>query len=387
MAGYTAGSNMATSYAPTLLALAVLVSPSAPSPTPGSLAVPRACTGISLVAADGTQVVGRTVEWALGDAGHDRLLIVPRGESFRGLTPDGENGHAWRGRHGFVTLTAYGTDYGPDAVNEHGLYVGMYYFPGYAQGAPYEPDAAARSLSVGDFQRWLLSMWTSVAEVKQHLLDLRVVDVADPRFGGAALPFHWKIADSTGDCIIVEIVDGGKVRVFDAFLGVVTNSPSYDWHLTNLRNYVGLSARPDQPITIAGRTGGPFGSGSGLLGLPGDFTPPSRFVRAAAMTASVRQLANAEEAVFEAFRILDNFNIPIGASAPADAQATDIPSATQITVVTDLTHRTLWFHTMHNREVRKLELGKIDFAKVKRQVLDESPRRSQAVRELSLAPL
>lgn len=159
--------------------------------------VPRACTGISLVAADGTQVVGRTVEWALGDAGHDRLLIVPRGESFRGLTPDGENGHAWRGRHGFVTLTAYGTDYGPDAVNEHGLYVGMYYFPGYAKGAPYEPDAAASSLSVGDFQRWLLSMWTSVAEVKQHLLDLRVVDVADPRFGGAALPFHWKIADST----------------------------------------------------------------------------------------------------------------------------------------------------------------------------------------------
>ena len=174
--------------------------------------------------------------------------------------------------------------------------------------------------------------------------------------------------------------------VFDAFLGVITNSPSYDWHLTNLRNYVGLSASPDQPITVAGRSGGPFGSGSGLLGLPGDFTPPSRFVRAAALTASARPLPTAEDAVFEAFRILDNFNIPIGASAPAGAQATDIPSATQITVVTDLTHRTLWFHTMHNREVRKLDLRKIDFATVQRQVLDESPRRTQAVRELSVAP-
>jgi choloylglycine hydrolase len=377
---------MVTLHAPGLLAFAALFAPTTVGNSLGTALPPRVCTGVSLAAADGTQVVGRTVEWALGDAGHDRLLVVPRGETFRALTPDGENGHTWRGRHGFVTLTAYGTDYGPDAVNEHGLYVGMYYVPGFAKCAPYAPSAAAQSLSVGDFQRWLLSMWTTVAEAKAHLEDLRIVDVADPRFGGAALPFHWKIADPTGACIVVEIVDGGRVRVFDAFLGVITNSPSYDWHLTNLRNYVGLSTRPDQPITVAGRSGGPFGSGSGLLGLPGDFTPPSRFVRAAALTASARPLPTAEDAVFEAFRILDNFNIPVGASAPAGAEATDIASATQITVVTDLTHRTLWFHTMHNREVRKLDLGKIDFATVPRQVLDESPRRTQAVRELSVGP-
>lgn len=357
---------------------------SEPSTTPPL--PPRTCTGISLVASDGSRIVGRTVEWALGDAGHDRLLVVPRGESFRGLTPAGENGLAWRGRHGFVTLTAYGTDYGPDAVNEHGLYVGMYYFPGYAEAAPYDAGSAARSLSVGDFQRWLLSTWSTVAEVRAHLADVRVVDVADPRFGGAALPFHWKIADPTGACIVVEIVEGGTVRVFDAFLGVVTNAPGYDWHLTNLRNFVGLSTKPDEPLTVADRTGGPFGSGSGLLGLPGDFTPPSRFVRAAVLTATARQLPKAEDAVFEAFRILDGFNIPVGASAPPQAQAADICSATQITVVSDLTHRAIYFHTMHNREVRKVDLAKIDFATVPRQILTDGAVRTQVVREVQVAP-
>lgn len=65
-----------------------------------------ACTGISLRAKDGTVVVGRTVEWALGDATHDRLIVIPRGKSFAGLTPEGENGKRWTGQHGFISLMA-----------------------------------------------------------------------------------------------------------------------------------------------------------------------------------------------------------------------------------------------------------------------------------------
>ena len=92
-----------------------------------------ACTGISLRAADGGVVVARTVEWALGDAKHDRLVIFPRGRDFTALTPEGPKGRRWTSRHGFVTITAYDQDYGPDGLNEAGLYVGMYYFPGFAE--------------------------------------------------------------------------------------------------------------------------------------------------------------------------------------------------------------------------------------------------------------
>jgi choloylglycine hydrolase len=345
--------------------------------------VARPCTGISLAATDGSQIVARTVEWALGDAQHDRLAVVPRGKRFQSLVPEGATGFAWTGQHGFATITAYGTDYGPDALNERGLYVGMYYFPGFADYAPWDPAQASRSCSVGDFQQWLLSSFSSVAQVREHLNDLRVVYVADERFGGAPLPFHWKIADSTGACIVVEIVEGGRVEVFDAFRGVITNSPGYDWHLTNLRNYLGLAPGSVEALRIDGREFAPLGGGVGLRGLPGDFTPPSRFVRAAVLSSCVRPLADGEDAVFEAFRLLDSFNIPVGATAPGAQLPRDIPSATQITVVCDLTRRALYFHTMHNRQVRKLDLAKIDFAKVPQQAI-EDPLRRQAVVELEV---
>ncbi len=376
----------------------MLNSPHAPARWPTSLLVLalsfyltvgspiRACTGISLTAEDGAVIAARTVEWAAGDANHDTLVLFPRHQGFAGLTPDGENGMKWTGKHGFVSLTAYGQEYGPDGMNEAGLYVGMYYFPGCASFAAYDPAMAQRSLSVGDFMRWLLSSFKTVAEVRAKLHEVRVVNVDDPRFGGAALPFHWKVADASGACIVVEIVADGKVMVHDALMGVITNSPEYAWHLTNLRNYLGLSAKPREPLTLAGVKLAPLGSGAGLLGLPGDFTPPSRFVRAVALTASSRPLATAEDAVFEAFRLLDNFNIPVGATADRSDIASDIRSATQITTASDLKNRILYFHTMDNRQIQKLDLKKIDFSKIQKQIVKQGAIRHQAVHELEVPP-
>ena len=341
-----------------------------------------ACTGISLRAADGSVVVARTVEWALSDAAHDRLMVIPRRHGFASSTPEGQNGMRWEGRYGFVTMTAYGQPYGPDGLNEAGLYVGMYYLPGFADYAPHVPAEAARALSVGDFMQWMLSSFATVEEVRARLGDVRVVNVDDPRFGGAALPFHWKVADPSGRSIVIEIVDGGMVKVYDAFLGVITNSPTYDWHLLNLRNFIGLSPAPRSGVTIGDVDLRPFGAGSGMIGLPGDFSPPSRFVRAAALTATVRPLVDAQDAVFEAFRILDSFNIPLGAVAPATQIARDIEGATQITSASDLKNRIYYFHTMHNRQVRAIDLKKIDFARVAAQTIEDDMARARSVREL-----
>jgi choloylglycine hydrolase len=326
------------------------------------VAVPAAaCTGISLSAADGSRIVARTVEWGLSDADHDTMVLFPRKHAFVAQTPEGLNGLSWTSRYGFLSLGAYGEPYGPDGMNEMGLYVGMYYFPGYASFAPYDPAEASRSLSVGDLMRWMLSSFATVAELRANLDTVRVVNVEDPRFGGAALPFHWKIEDPMGNSIIVEIIRGGQVEIHDSFMGVITNSPDYGWHLTNLRNYLGLSPVADLPVTVAGETFAPFGAGTGLRGLPGDFTPPSRFVRAVALRASVRPLETGEDAVFEAFRILDSFNIPVGTTGAPDQIARDIESATQITTAADLSTRRFYFHTMSDRQVRSIDLDRIDF--------------------------
>ena len=90
-------------------------------------------------------------------------------------------------------------------------------------------------------------------------------------------------------------------------------------------------------------------------------------------------LGDAHDAVFEAFRILDSFNNPVGVTAPAGRTAGDIVSATQVTTVCDLAHRAVCFHTMANRQVRRIDLRRIDFATVAPQVLESGAGREQAV--------
>src|ERR1035438_9464972 len=97
-------------------------------------------------------------------------------------------------------------------------------------------------------------------------------------FGTAFVPLHYVLHDAKGNSIVLEWV-GGKLNIYDNTVGVMTNSPTYDWQMTNLRNYVSLSPDNAKPVTVNGVQYAANGQGSGLLGLPGDPTPPSRLVQ------------------------------------------------------------------------------------------------------------
>jgi choloylglycine hydrolase len=123
-----------------------------------------------------------------------------------------------------------------------------------------------------------------------------------------------------------------------------------------------------------------------MIGLPGDFTPPSRFVRAAAFTATCRPLSTSTEAIFESFRILDNFNIPLGLQVPKEMLPTDIVSATQVTSASDLKEKVYYYHTMWNRQVRKIDLKRIDFASVQEQVIDDDTAKQNTTKDVTPVP-
>jgi choloylglycine hydrolase len=343
----------------------------------------KACTGITLQAQDGGVVVSRTVEWALSDAQHNKILIAPRKKKFVAQTPEGNNGKNWIGKYGFVSLTAYGQPYGPDGLNEKGLYVGVYYFSGFAEYAVYDSSQASQSMSVGDFMQWMLSSFETVDQVLDHLNKVKVVGVNNEQFGGADLPFHFKIADPSGKSKIIEIVQKGEMKIYEPYLGVITNSPPYDWHVLNQRNYLHLSTTPNTPKTFGDYELVANGAGSGLIGLPGDFTPPSRFVRAAAFTASCRPLATSFDAVLESFRILDNFNIPLGAHVPKKYLPKGVVSATQVSSSSDLKEKVYYYHTMWNREIRKIDLNKIDFSTIKEQIIDDDASKMNKIKDVT----
>lgn len=326
------------------------------------LADVRACTGITLKAKDGAVVYGRTMEWGTFDL-HSRVVFVPRGFQFSGHTPDQKPGMTWTGKHGIAGLDAVEKDMIVDGMNETGLAVGAFYHPGFADYQQYDPAHAAETMGPTDATQYLLSTCATVDEARAAIAKVRVVDVVEPAIG-IAPPLHFLVTEPSGKAIVIEFLKG-EMKIFDAPLGVITNAPSYDWHETNLRNYINLS-----PVAIPGKKiedldFKPLGGGSGMIGLPGDFTPPSRFVRAVAFSKSARPTKSGAETMYELFRILDNFNLPLGsAEGSGDDQADGMRSSTIWTTGYDTQSRVMHYHTQHNRRVRMVDFKALDFAKI-----------------------
>ena len=321
-----------------------------------------ACTGITLRAKDDAIVFGRTMEWGSFDL-HSRLVIVPRGHEYQSEMPDGKHGLTWKTVHGAVGLDAVNKDLILDGMNEKGLCVNVFYHPGYAEYPTYDPAQGARTLGSLDVCQYLLTTCRSVEEVRDALAKVRIVGVVEPAIGIAA-PIHLMVTEPGGKAIVIEFT-AGTVKIHDAPLGVITNSPNYDWHTTNLRNYVNLSAVALPTKKIEEMNFAPLGGGSGMIGLPGDFTPPSRFVRAVAFAKSARPTATGTETMYELFRILDNFNVPLGAAEGEESKTKleGMRSSTCWTTGYDTKNLVMQYHTQNSRRVRQVDLKKIDFAK------------------------
>ncbi len=322
-----------------------------------------ACTGIMLIGADGSIIRARTAEWGPFDL-ETKINIIPRGYQYSaGKLPDGKEGATWTGRFGMVGISMLDHGAPADGINEAGLTAGLFYLPGFTEYQEYRPELAKDTIPGDLLASYTLSLFETVDEVRAGLAQVRVVGVIDETLG-FPFPFHMLVADRFGGRIVIEYIDG-ELTVFDAPLGVITNSPNYDWHMTNLNNYVNLSAIGLPEVEAGGVAFAPLGAGSGMIGLPGDFTPPSRFVRAVAFSQTARNTSGGYDTVREAFRILDNFNIPADAAEGAqdNVQSDDLLySATQITTASDSQNLVYYYHTMYDRTVHKVDMKKIDFA-------------------------
>lgn len=349
--------------------------------------VGNACTGITLRATDGAVVFGRSMEWGTFDL-KSRVIIVPRGTEFTGHTPDQKTGLIWKSKHGFVGLDAPAMGEGlvVDGMNEHGLCVNGFYHPGFAEYQSYDPKDASQSIGPGDMIPLLLSTCATIDEIKNALTEVQVTPVVAETLGMAP-PGHWIATEPSGKSIVIEYL-GGKLTIFDAPLGVITNAPSYDWHVTNLRNYLNLSPVALPTKRIEEMDFAPLGGGSGMIGLPGDNTPPSRFVRAVAATQSARPTSTGDETIYEVFRILDNFNLPLGAAeGDGVARTKGMRSSTIWTTAYDTKNKSLYYHTQHNRRVRKVDIRKIDFSKLQEMIVVPLDRvRAQDIEDVTPSP-
>ena len=316
-----------------------------------------ACTGITLKAKDGSHVVARTIEWGGSDL-NSQYVIVPRGYVQQSWIPGGTDGKKFTARYGYVGLAVEQKEFVAEGLNEAGLSAGLFYFPGYGSYEAF--DEGRKGESVADLQlvSYVLATCSTVEEVQQAIEKIHVVAI-DPR----ASTVHWRFSDPTGKQVVLEIVEG-KLHFYENKLGVLTNSPGFEWQLTNLNNYVNLypGSAPAQNLGAAELKS--FGAGSGFLGIPGDVTPPSRFVRAAFYQATAPQKETGLKTVLQGLQILNNFDIPVGIEFAGGQVPADIPSATQWTSATDITSRIIYYRTMYNSAIRSIDLNLIDFSRV-----------------------
>lgn len=321
------------------------------------------CTGIDLTTVDGNLVAARTIEWGEFDLG-SKLVISPRGTTWSSRLPDGGTGLTWTSAYGFVGISVSQDQFIGEGMNEAGLNAGLFYFKGYGSLAPFDPGTPGSRVTDLDLVRWMLSQFTTVDEVRGALGSITVSPLFLTDDGHQSPTPHWRVTDRNGGSIVIEIMNHGDVHVHDNHVGVITNSPDFPWHVANLNNYINVRPGTVAPRQLGGLSLTSFGTGTAGWGLPGDFSPPSRFVRASYYRNTAPPLRTTIDAVAQAFHILDNFDIPIGVEFADDQRdkIPDLPSATQWTAVSDLSSGYFYFTTMYDRTVKRVDLGALNLA-------------------------
>lgn len=269
------------------------------------------CTGIRFTDAEGAMYFGRNLDWTQGYG--ERVVATPPAATIPpAFERDGDPavGHAVIGMGIVVADTPLYFDCGNDA----GLAVAGLNFPHSARYAA-EPRQGSVNVAAYEFPFWIARTFSSLDEVRAALAS--VIVVAKPV--NEHLPvanLHWLIGDATGS-IVVECMEEG-MRVWENDADVLTNEPDFGWQRTNLRNYLTLTDEDPDAAAWGAMKLAPFGSGLGMQGIPGDYSGPSRFVKAAFVNSHYPAQTGEAANVTRLFRTLGSVAVPEGAAKMAD---------------------------------------------------------------------
>lgn len=188
-----------------------------------------------------------------------------------------------------------------EATNEMGLSMAGLNFPGNAFYT--DPIAGKDNIAPFELIPWILGQCSHVAEAKALLENINIAAI--PFSSAFSLsPLHWILADAT-ESINIEAMKSGIV-ISDNPVGILTNNPSFDYHMHNLSNYLSLSPHEPRNTLAPELALNPFSRGMGAIGLPGDLSSASRFIRAVFTKTHSAKPEDEAGAVGQFFHILDS---------------------------------------------------------------------------------
>lgn len=316
------------------------------------------CTNFKLKpAVDGSVVVGRSMEFP--DLLPYSLSVLPIGYAGTATSNGSSTGKSWTGSHGMVGIAAFGNaGWLTDGLNDKGVSAHLLYMAdGFCSYQTFKGDSS--DVSQVDLIAYLLTTCASVAEVKAEIPQITIWG-HDPGMGSAP-PTHLFVHDTTSS-VAIEFAPNATVSVVDNPTGVGTNAPYLDWHLLNLQNYVGFSGFTPEAQSIDGVTVAPFGQGQGLNMLPGGYTPPDRFVRAAVLVELASQAQTGAQAEQMVGHLLNTFDIVPG--TVLEHMGTKVVSEeTTYDVIVNLSQLRFTYRTVTDPTWYCLDLSSVDFTK------------------------
>ena len=269
-----------------------------------------------------------------------------------------------------------------EGMNEAGLTVSTQVFSqtiGYMQPSTEASDTNVTNVCFAAFADWILGTFDSVKGLREALNTTQVKIVGlNPNYG-KLLPssftntgLHWSIDDAS-EHIVLEVLDG-IIHVHNNTVGVMTNQPDFTWHLRNLNNFVNLrSGWPSNPEiqvqTEVGPVPNAFGHGFNLLGIPGDYSPPSRFVRLFylreyAVFRNPPKERKGEAKYTDSISLVDGLlhNVFINKGTVSDMNVTGFGEYSQYTVIKIPEARLFFYRDYVGTQWRKVKLENLDFS-------------------------
>ena len=254
--------------------------------------------------------MGRTLDYEFSYG--EEIIITPRNYPFK-FRYTGEDSS-----HYAIIGMAHVTDDYPlyyDAVNEKGLGMAGLNFVGNAVYG--EPVDGSKNVAQFEFIPWILSKCGNLDEARKALSTLNLVGTPySDNFPAAKL--HWIIADKSGAITVESVAEG--LKIYDNPVGVLTNNPPFDRQMFMLNNYMHLS--PKQPKNMFPENVGleTYSRGMGALGLPGDLSSASRFVRTAFVKTNSISGEGENDSVGEFFHILGSVDQQRGCCEVAEGK-------------------------------------------------------------------
>lgn len=247
-----------------------------------------------------------------------------------------------------VATIAEGYPLYAEAVNEAGLCIAGLNFP---DNAYYPPTADIYSKNISPFELipWILGQCSSLIEAKTLLASTHLIGI--PFSGSIPLaPLHWHIADSTGSIVLENTKSGMEIN--DNPIGVLTNNPSFSFQTTNLCQYMNLTSASPSNCFSSIKSLVPFGQGLGSFGLPGDYSPASRFVKAAFLRLNSICQEDEMSSLSQFFHILDSVSMVRGCVITPQ----ELYDITAYACCIDATETIYYYKTYSNSQITAIDM-------------------------------